>query len=102
MMNKAELVFEKIAKKADKTIKDVGLGAAAGSIATVITKPLENIEYNISNSGKYFNKPWAEVAKGLYKEKGLWSGTGAKLIKVAPSMGITFAAYELLKNKFNK
>lgn len=99
-MNKAEIVFEKIAKEKGKTFKDALMGASAGTVATVITKPLENIEYNIANRGsKYFKRPWLEVAKGLYKDKALWSGTGSKLLKVAPTMGITFAVYELLKSK---
>lgn len=98
---KAEYVFEKMAKKKD-SLKDALMGATAGSIATLATRPLENIEYNISTQGKYFKKPWIEVAKGLAEDKALWSGAGSKLLKVAPSMGITFAAYELLKNKFDK
>jgi len=100
-MNKSELVFEKLAKaKKNKTYEDALTGAAAGSFATVVTRPLEVIEQNVTTQGKYFKKPWLEVAKGLYKDKALFSGLGPKLIKVAPTMGITFAAYELLKNKF--
>ena len=99
-MDKAEYVFEKIAKSPEKTFKDMLTGALAGTIATSVTMPLENIQINQASQGsKYYGKRFADVAKGLLEEKKLWVGTGSKLLKVAPTMGITFAAYELLKSQ---
>lgn len=99
-MNKAEYVFEKIAKSADKTFKDMLTGALAGTLATSATMPLENIQINQASQGsKYYGQKFMDVAKGLVKEKKLWVGTGSKLLKVAPTMGITFGAYELLKTQ---
>lgn len=100
-MNKAEFVFEKLAERhKGKTFKNALTGAAAGTLATTLTMPLENIQINQASEGsRYYGKKFWDVAKGLAKEKKLWVGTGSKLIKVAPTMGITFAAYELLKNQ---
>lgn len=106
-MNKAQVIFEKIGKekkherKALKTSTSILIGATAGSIATVVGRPLEVIEQNITTQGKYFKKPWLEVAKGLTKERALWTGTGSKLLKVAPTVGITFGVFEFLKNRLN-
>lgn len=98
-MDKAGVVFEKISKKKDSNIlRDAAMGASAGILATVATRPLEVIEQNITTQGKYFKKPWREVAKGLMKEKALWAGTGSKILKVAPTVGITLATFEFLKS----
>lgn len=102
-MDKAGTVFEKLAKKEDRTWRDALVGAIAGSTATALTMPLENIQINQAAKGsKYFRKPVLDVAKGLLSEGSLWAGTGSKLLKVAPTMGITFAVYELLKKQLNK
>ncbi len=99
-MNKVEIAFEKLVKKKKKNnlLGHAATGAAAGILATVVTRPLEVIEQNITTQGKYFKKSWQEVAKGLLKEKALWAGTGSKIIKVAPTVGITLATFEFLKN----
>ena len=114
-MNRAEVVFNKIAdkkqnkiidktkdKKKDTALKDMLTGAVAGTIATTATMPLENIQITQVAQGPMRGKSFIEVAKSLTKEKKLWMGTGTKLLKVAPTMGLTFAAYELLKPKVNK
>lgn len=100
-MTKAEKVFIKIAKeKKDSTWKGMLTGAIAGTVATSATMPLENIQINQAAKGsKYYGKSFLEVAKGITGEGKLWTGTGTKLMKVAPTMGLTFAVYELLKNK---
>ena len=101
-MNKAELVFEKLAKKdseRSKGEKQFIAGAGAGLISTSVTMPLENIQINQATRLK---QPFTKLVKDMYKTEGLgafYKGTGVKLLKVVPTMGITFGAYELLKNK---
>ena len=102
-MTKAEIVFIKIAeKKKDHTFKDMLTGALAGSLATTATMPLENIQITQVARGPMHGKSFLEVAKSLAAERKLWMGTGTKLMKVAPTMGLTFAAYELLKPQISK
>lgn len=103
-MNKAEFVFEKIAAEKRKTFKDALTGAAAGSAATLATMPLEIIQIQQS-TGPLKGKSFMNVAKRIYAKEGLrgfYTGTGTKLLKVAPTTAITFAAYELLKSQLNK
>jgi len=98
-MNKAETVFEKIAKERSKSEKQFLAGAGAGLVSTSITMPLENIQINQATRVK---QPFTKLVKDMYKAEGLaafYKGTGVKLLKVVPTMGITFGAYELLKNK---
>lgn len=110
-MNKTQVVFEKVSKEKKPKQKHLetspnllligGAAAIAGSAATVLGRPLEVIEQNITTQGKYFKKPWSEVAKGLTKERALWTGTGSKLLKVAPTVAITLGVFEFLKSKLN-
>ena len=100
MNKKAEIVFNKLAeKKKEHTFKDMLTGALSGTIATTATMPLENIQITQVAQGPMRGKSFLQVAKSLAKEKNLWMGTGTKLLKVAPTMGLTFATYELLKDK---
>jgi len=98
-MNKAEYVFEKIAKKKTEGQKQFLAGAGAGLISTSATMPLENIQINQATRPK---QPFTKLVKDMYKEEGLgafYKGTGVKLLKVVPTMGLTFGAYELLKSQ---
>jgi len=101
---KAEVVFEKLAEENKKALKDIGLGAVAGTVATLATMPLELIQIQQA-TGKMKGKPFLTVAKHILRNegfKGFYSGTGTKLLKVAPTTAITFATYEFLKNQFDK
>jgi hypothetical protein len=103
-MNKAEIVFEKLAKEKGKTYKDALTGAAAGTTATLATMPLEIIQIQQS-TGPLKGKSFLNVAKNIYAKEGIrgfYTGTGTKLLKVAPTTAITFAAYELLKSHLGK
>lgn len=100
-MNKAKIVFYKLAGEHKKPLKDVAIGAAAGTAATLGTMPLEIIQIQQA-TGPLKGKPFLEVARHILKNegiKGFYSGTGTKLLKVAPTTALTFATYEFLKSK---
>jgi len=96
-MDRALYVFEKIAKK-NKTVNDLLTGAVAGTIATAATMPLEIIQINQATKER---QPVLNIVKQIYKTEGLpgfYKGLSTKILKVAPTMGLTFATYELLKD----
>jgi hypothetical protein len=97
-MNKAEIVFEKLAeKKSHDTWKDLVAGAGAGLVSTTMTMPLENLQINQATRKK---QPVMDIVKSMYKAEGpaaFYKGIGIKLLKVAPTMALTFATYPLIK-----
>lgn len=66
-------------------------GAAAGAISTVVLYPLDTIQM-----AKQLRVPSPKTVKQLYK------GIGLKMVKIIPTTALSFAVYDLLKNKLLK
>ena len=90
--------LQKIAKKENSTISDLVAGAGAGVLSTAIVQPLDTISNRIqvgTAKGNLF-----QVSKSIIKNegvRGLYKGLGTKIMKIAPGMAITFAAYTPIK-----
>jgi hypothetical protein len=87
-------------------------GAAAGSLASFVTNPLDmaklRIQVQRGNQGVGFGFNYRHIAHGvseiLRREgfRGLWKGAGARVAFHAPSAAITIAAYEKCKQLWER
>jgi hypothetical protein len=119
-MNKATTIILKTAdtrKKFLQVAKSLIPGAAAGATATMAVMPLDTItdtqkqwrntkdEPGLNRIGRSFSATTKELydpkeRKGA--DKGIapfYTGAGGKIMKVAPSMAITYAFAKYLENK---
>ena len=56
-MDKAKITFKKSDnQRKSKTLVNILIGAAAGSVATIVGRPLEVIEQNITTQGRFYKK----------------------------------------------
>ncbi|OWF43693.1 solute carrier family 25 member 40-like [Mizuhopecten yessoensis] len=87
-------------------------GAAAGSIAGVITLPFDVIKThrqielgNFTNSGEKQTSSTFRLIQKLYRQQGvtsLFTGMVPRVIKVAPACAIMISSYEYFKSMFRE
>ena len=82
-------------------------GAAAASIATLLTGPLDTAKtrrqmiHKEGSSNLYSNTSMLELIRKIYKHEGingLWKGNKARMTKVVPASAIMIACYEIGKD----
>lgn len=107
-------------KDTKKILQDALAGGAAGGIATTVMNPIENIQIRQIQNRKLVGAPVSIslIAKELFLEgkkgtsglrgilkglsKGLYQGTGTKLLKVVPTMALTFPIYQIVVKSIAK
>jgi hypothetical protein len=118
-MNKAELVFEKIAKK-EKNIspwKALTAGTLGGAVSAAAISPLDLVKTRHKDSAEKFKDPktgktmtvskslqkiYTDAGKGKKGLRALWSGTRASVTKLAPANAIAFATFALAMDQLKK
>ena len=98
--------FEKLAKSdINDTIKDLGAGAAAGGISSLIVAPIDTIADAMKPGSFYVGRSAKDIIKSiyhLYGWRGFYKGTGVKLLKIAPAQALAFTIYKSLRNESRK
>ncbi|KAK4055232.1 hypothetical protein OIV83_000512 [Microbotryomycetes sp. JL201] len=86
------------------TLAKLACGAAAGSISQTLTYPLDVLRRKMQVASMpgmkdKYNSTWTAVTYTVRTEglKGLYRGLSSNLLKVAPSIGTSFAVYEKTK-----
>jgi len=122
-MTKAEIVFNKLAKKKEPgPLQSLVPGAVAGTIATSVVMPLDTIsdaqkqwrnaaiktteEAGLAQAGKSFMNtarelynPKIRAAANSRGMKAFYSGYGGKMLKVVPSMALTYGIASAIEKK---
>lgn len=88
-------------------------GAAAGAGATAVVYPIDTVSdvqkiWSVARHNPKLNhigKSWGRTAKALLNKdgiKGFYGGFGGKVLKVAPSMALTFFLQDAIQKQMNK
>ena len=122
--------YAKLSKTQKNSLSDAIAGGLAGGIGTTLTHSLENVQISqsskpgaaLSKFTKMYNKgvkklvtkpghiakTFKFIPEPLYKflggigTKGISRGLPVKLMKVIPTMAITFPVYQYLSHKLSK
>lgn len=116
-MDKAQIVFEKIAKKRskkhswEKTIKSLFAGSVAGASSATVVAPLDLAkglhknfpkEYKGLSTIKTLKKVYIEGGKGLPGIREMWRGNLKSVGKLGAAGAVSFAVYSALNNQLKK
>jgi hypothetical protein len=98
--------LEKLAKTEIKdTIKDLGAGAVAGAVSSLVVAPIDTVADAMKPGSTYVGQSAKDVIRSIYKShglKGFYKGMGVKLLKIAPAQALAFAIYKSLRNDSRK
>lgn len=115
MTKKAKEVLTKKQKSpVSDTLKSLVPGAAAGVVGSSIVMPIDvtsdtqrqwQRSKSVSAAQQKASKSFLGTAKQIHREsgiKGFYSGYAGKMLKIAPSMAITFLVQDALRKKLEK
>ena len=102
-MDKAELVFTKIAERKKKihlALKELIPGTLSGLIVAPLTHPLDTLQ--IKQQVGHGKTVGPASLKGFAKIEGLYKGLGMKMVKMVPQMALGYAIYGVSKKHIDK